>query len=330
MAPTYLVSHYIFFYIHNHFFRLGIVSNLIITESTEENRRSTYFVRIGGVTTALAAMVNFIVGYYIQWRGFTDLFWTAIGLEFLSILAVIFLLKPSRSSLTPSSIDETTSLISTPSSTNTENVEIKKPLLSTCSHCFDICTIFSFKQRSRKKSISLIFILISYIFHLLAISSMAPLLWYLLGTPFCWSSKDLGNFSAISLISTAIFSVLGMKILSYCGANDAIICAIGHVCFFAYSLWIALAKCSWQLFLALTINPFSGYQSALTVPMISKWLEVNERNNVFTLITEINTIILAFGSSVFNWVYARTVTHQKNFTLLFASGLCIIPFILNL
>jgi hypothetical protein len=159
---------------------------------------------------------------------------------------------------------------------------------------------------------------------------MAPLLWYLLGTPFCWSSKDLGNFSAISLISTAIFSVLGMKILCYYGANDALICALGHICFFGYSLWIALAKYSWQLFLALSINPFSGYQSVLTVSMISKWLEVHERTHVFTLLIEINTIILAFGSSFANWVYARTVTHQKNFTLLFASGLCVLPFILNL
>jgi hypothetical protein len=278
--------------------------------------------------TALSAVVTLGIGYYIQWRGFTDLFWIAIGLMVLSMLVVIFLLKPSAPS-SSSSIDETTSLLSA-SSTNIENVEIRKPLLSTCSHCFDICTIFSFKHGSRKKSVCLILILISYIFHLLAVSSMAPLLWYLLGTPFCWSSKDIGNFSAISLISTAIFSVLGMKILSYCGANDAIICAIGHVCFFGYSLWIALAKYSWQLVLALSINPFSGYQSALTVPMISKWLEVDERNNVFTLVTEVNTIILAFGTSFFNWVYARTVTHQKNFTLLFASGLCIVPFILNL
>ncbi len=306
---------------------LGIVINLIITESTEENVRSSRFVRLGAMTTALSAVVTFGIGYYIQWRGFTDLFWMAIGLEFLSIFVVIFLLKSPVNSFL--SIDETTSLLSPPLSNN-ENVEIKKSLISNCYHCFDICTIFSFKQRTRKKSISLILIIISYIFHLLSLSAMAPLLWYLLGTPFCWSSKDLGNFSAISLISTAIFSVLGMKILTYFGANDAIICAIGHICFFGYSLWIALAKYSWQLFLALSINPFSGYQSALTVSMISKWLEVNERNNIFTLITEINTIILAFGSSFFNWVYARTVTHQKNFTLLFASGLCVIPFILNL
>jgi hypothetical protein len=167
-------------------------------------------------------------------------------------------------------------------------------------------------------------------FHLLAVSSMAPLLWYLLGAPFCWSSKELGNYSAISLISIAIFSVVGMKILSYYETNDAIICALGHICFFGYSLWIALAKYSWQLFLALLINPFSGYQSILTVPMISKWVKVNERNNVFTLVTEINTIILAFGSSMANWIYARTVTHQKNFTLLFTSGLCIVALILNL
>lgn len=293
---------------------IGIIINLIITESTEENERSSRFVRLGGLTTALSAIVTLGIGYYIQWRGFTDLFWIAIGIEILSIFVVIFVLKPYSNSFPV--IDERTSLLS--STSNNENHEV--------SNCCDICKIFS----SKKKTICIILILISYIFHLLAISSMAPLLWYLLGAPFCWTSKDLGNFSAISLISTAIFSVLGMKILSYYGANDAIICALGHICFFGYSLWIALAKHSWQLFLALLINPFSGYQSALTVSMISKWLEVNERNNAFTLVTEINTIILAFGGSGFNWVYARTVAYQKNFTLLFASGLCVVPFILNL
>jgi hypothetical protein len=251
----------------------------------------------------------------------------AIVLEFLSILAVIFLLKPTTNSF--SSIDETTSLLSTPLSNN-ENVEIEKSSISNCYHCFDICKIFSCQQHLRKKTIILFVIIISYIFHLLALSSMSPLLWYLLGTPFCWSSEDLGRFFAISCIITAIFSVIGMKVLTYFGANDAIICALGHICLFGYSLWIALSKYSWQLYLALLINPFSSYQSVLTVSMISKWLEVNERNNVFTLITEVNTITLAFGGSASNWIYARTVTHQKNFTLLFTSGLSIIALIFNL
>ena len=300
--------------------------NLIITESTEEHERSSYFVRIGAVTTALSAVVTFAIGYYIQWRGFTDLFWIAIGIEFLSILSVLFLLKSSSSSPSPATIDETTSLLSTASSNDT-NVEIKRPFLM---NCFAICTIFTFNARTRKKSICILLTLIAYVFHLLALSSMSPSLWYFLGSPFCWTSKDLGNFSALSLIATAIFSVLGMKIFTYWGTDDAIICAIGHICFLGYALWIALVKYSWQLYLALTIYPFTGYQSALTVPMISKWLEVHERSNIYTLITEVNTIILAFGSSFFNWVYAQTVAHQKNFTLLFASGISLIPILLNL
>lgn len=297
--------------------------NLIITESTDEQGRSLRFVWLGAVTTALSAIATFGIGYYIQWRGFTDLLWMSIGLELLSMLAVILFLQSPRPQ---TSIDETSSLLATP----TPGVAIRKAPALGCSQCFDICKILSFKDRPRKKSISLLLTLIAYVFHLLALSSLAPLLWYLLGAPFCWTSKDLGNFSAVSLISTAILSVLGMRVLTRCGANDALICAFGHVCFFGYALSIALAKYSWQLYLSLLLNPFSGYQSSLTVPMVSKWLEVHERSNVFTLLTEINTIILAFGSSLFNWVYARTVTHQKNFTLLFASGLTIVPFVLNL
>ncbi|CAF1497661.1 unnamed protein product [Rotaria sordida] len=304
---------------------LGIVINLVITESTEENERSSRFVRYGAMTTALSSIATFGIGYYIQWRGYTDLLWMSLGLELLSIFTVIFFLKSTHSS---TSVDETTALLS--SSSNDVHVTIRTPTISKFYHCFDICTVFNFRHYSKKKSISLILIIISYMFHLLALSSLSTMLWYLLGAPFCWTSKDLGQFSAVSLIATAIFNVLGMKILNYIGANDAIICILSHICFGIYSLWISLAQYGWQLYLALLINPFTSYQSVLTIPMISKWLEVHERNNVFTLVTEINTIIVAFGGSLFNWIYARTVTYQKNFTLLLASGICIIPCILNI
>ncbi|CAF1424174.1 unnamed protein product [Rotaria sp. Silwood1] len=310
------------------FFGLGIVINLVITESTEENERSSRFVRYGAMTTGLSALATYGIGYYIQWRGYTDLLWMALGLELLSIFVVIFFLKPTHSS---TSVDETTALLSSSSSSSNDvHVTIKTPTISKCYHCFDICTMFRFKHHSKKKSISLIITMVSYIFHLLALSSSSIMLWYLLGTPFCWSSKDLGQFSAVSLITTAIFSVLGMKILNYIGANDALICALSHICCYGYLLWISFVQYSWQLYLALLINSFSTYQSVLTIPMISKWLEVHERSHVFTLVTEVNTIISAFGSSLFNWIYARTVTYQKNFTFLFASGLCILPCILNI
>ncbi|CAF4894331.1 unnamed protein product, partial [Rotaria sp. Silwood1] len=274
---------------------LGIVINLMITETTEESKQSLRFVRYAAMTTALSAIATSGIGYYIQWRGYTDLLWMALGLELLSIFVVIFFLKPTHCS---TSIDETTALIS--SSSNDANVTIKTPTISKCYHCFDICTIFSFTHHSKKRSISLILIIISYTFHLLALSSLSIMLWYLLGALFCWSSKDLGQFSTVSFITTAIFSVLGMKILIYIGANDAIICILSHICFCVYLLWISLAQYSWQLYLALLINPFSTYQSVLTIPMISKWLEVHE------------------------------LTYQKNFTLLVASGLCIVPCILNI
>lgn len=303
---------------------LGIIVNLVITECTEENDRSSRFVRLNAITTALSAISAFGIGYYIQWRGFTDLFWAAIGVEFLSILVVIIFLKPTN---IVEPVNETTALLS---SSNDVNVSFKTSTMSKFYRCFDICTVVCLPHQPKMKSISLVLILVSYIFHNLVLTAMSPLLWYLLGAPFCWTSKDLGEFSAVSLISMAIFSVLGMKLLNSIGANDAIICSLSHICFLAYALWISFAQYSWQLYLSLLINPFSGYQNTLTVPMISKLLGPQECSNIVTLITEINTIILAFGNSLFNWVYARTVVYQNNFTFLVASGLCLIPAILNL
>ncbi|UJR14444.1 hypothetical protein I4U23_001441 [Adineta vaga] len=307
---------------------LSIVLNLIITESTEDTERSLRFVGIGAISTALSAVATFGIGYYIQWRGFADLFWMAIGFQVLSIFSILLLPKStnSSSSTTTTTVDETTSLLSS----NHTDTNIKTPSRINRYHCFEMCMIFSFKHRSSTKTVRLIIIIISYIFHTLAASSLSPLLWYLLGAPFCWTSTDLGNFSAVSQIATAIFSVVGMKMLNYFGANDTLMCAVGHFCFFGYSLTTALARNNWQLYMALLMHPFSFYQNTLTISMLSKLLQVHERTHVFTLLTEINTIIVCFGSSFFNWLYARTVSYEKNFTLLFASGLSVIPFVLNI
>ncbi|CAF0951285.1 unnamed protein product [Adineta ricciae] len=305
---------------------VGIVLNLIITEITEDNERSSRFVAISAISTAVSAAATFGIGYYIQWRGYTDILWMAIGFEVLCMFSILFLPKSTHSSSPPPIADDTTSLLA-PSSVD---FNIKTVSSSKCSQYFDMCMIFSFRRHPPKKAISLIIIIVSYIFHTLASSSLAPLLWYLLGAPFCWTSKDLGYFSAISQIAIAVFSVLGMKILNVFGANDALICAFGHVSFFVYSLITALSKNTWQLCLSILALPFSIYQSSLTISMLSKLLEVHERHNVFALLTEINTIIACFGSSFFNWLYARTVTYEKNFTLLVGCGLCVVPFILNI
>ena len=308
---------------------VGIIIHLMITETTDEHERSGRFVRLNAITTTLSALATFLIGYYIQWRGFIELFWMAIGLEVLTILTVIVFGSPTPaapSRVVESIVDETTSLLTT----SVPSVEVKRSSRRCFSECFDICRLFNCRRNSTKKSMSLILILTAYAFHLLALSSTSILLWLLLNTPFCWTSKDLGNYSAISLIISAILSVVVMKGLTRCGLNDVLICALGHLCFSGYAVWIALAKHTWQLYLALLINPFTTYPSALTLPMISKLLEVHERDNVFTLVTEINTIISAFGSSICNWIYAHTVTFDKSFTLYLGSGISVIPLVLSL
>jgi hypothetical protein len=100
--------------------------------------------------------------------------------------------------------------------------------------------------------------------------------------------------------------------------------------FFASTLWLAFARHDWELYAGLLVSAFSGYQGSLTISMMSKCLEPHERTNAFVFVTEVNTIITAFGTTFFSWVYARTVMNYRNFTLLLGAGICIIPAILNL
>lgn len=279
---------------------------MIISEHVSEDKRSSYFVRTTGIATALAAATNFSAGYFIQWRGFGELFWIATGFELLSIVSVLFHWHCCTS--TSFHIGNTSRQLESRS----------------------IFDIFTNHTHSRTRSITISLILLSYIFYYLAQSSLSPIIWYLLSTPFCWTPKDIGNFNAVALISSAIFSVLAMKIFTRCHVSDAIVCAVGQICFFAYALCLALARNSRHLYLSLTLNPFSGYQGILTVPMLSKWLDADERSQIFTVLIEINTIILAFGTALFNWIYARTFDYQKNLTLLLTSGFCVIPFFIDL
>lgn len=296
---------------------------LIITDNTQEEDLSSRFVRLSAIQTGISAVGMFAIGYYITWRGFPDLFWIGLALQFLSIVIVIFGFTPTHSD-----INERTPLLATPT-----NEEVKEPpsaKTTTCSHFFEVCTVFNPKRRSSRKSASIFLTLFSNIFYTLANSTFAPFLWFLLNVPFCWTSQNIGNYSALASISYAILSVLGMQALTFAGATDAIICFISHLFFCAASLWLAFAQHSWELYAGLIVSAFSGYQGSLTISMMSKCLEPSERTNAFTLVTEINTIINAFGTTFFNWVYARTVHHYRNFTLLLCAGFCIVPVVLNL
>jgi len=301
-------------------FYLGLTLNLIITENTIESERSSRFVRLTAMQTALSAIATFGIGYYIIWRGFTDLYWIGLSLQLLAMIIVIVFFKSADNN----NLDERRPLLS---STNDEFNELPS---TNCSHFLKVFTVFRLNRRSKKKSQSLFLILFSNAFYTLSATCFAPFLWILLNVPFCWTSKNIGYYSALGAISSAILSLLGIQILTYAGANDEIICVISDLFFFTSCLWVAFARYSWQLYAGLFISAFAGYQGSLTTSMMSKWLESHERNYAFTFMTEMNTIISTFGSSFFNWIYSQTVANYRNLTLFIAAGLAIIRFILNM
>jgi MFS family permease len=303
-------------------FYLGLTLNLIITENTIESERSSCFVRFNAMQTAISAMATFGIGYYISWRGFNDLYWAALSLQILAMIIVILFFKSVDND--NNNLNERTRLLS---STNDELNELSS---TNCNDFLKVITVFRLNRRSTKKSISLFLTLFAHIFYMLAIACFAPFLWILLNSPFCWTSKDVGYYSASGAISAAILSLLGMQVLTFMGASDAIICVISHTFFCIACLWIAFARHSWQLYVGLLISAFSGYQGSLTTSMMSKWLESHERNHAFTFVTEMNTVIGTLGNSFFNWIYARTVENYRNLTLFIAAGLNFIPLILNM
>jgi hypothetical protein len=299
-------------------FRLDFVIGLIITDTTNENERSWHFVAFEALTTAVSAGVTFGIGYYIDWRGFIDLYWISLSLQIISMIMVWSFISTDSST-----IDERTSLLS-------EHNEHEHASFHSQPFLCCICSSVQWQHRSRQQSSSLLLTLVAYVFYLLAYSTYASFLWYLLDRPFCWSSEDIGNYNAMSSIACAILSLLGMKLFSLVQASDAMVCTWSHLLFALSSLWIALSTHSWQLYVGLLISPFADYQNALTLPMISKWFNEHERNHVFILVTEINTIFTTVGNGFFNWFYANTISQHRNLTLFLATGFSVISMISNM
>ncbi|CAF1531909.1 unnamed protein product [Adineta steineri] len=296
----------------------SFILNLIITDSTEESERTTKFLRIGALCTAVGALASFLIGFWIEYRGYLELYWTALFVQLLTIVIVYRYMKSHT--FVP--------VISQNSSNHNKNTNIN----SKCNQLIEICTVFSPRHtyRSRKRSLSLIITLIAFTFHCLAsLAFGVPFLWFQLNYPFCWSAKDIGYYNTISSIVWCIGGIIGMKVLTSIRYSDATICCISHIFFILSALWTSQAYYTWQLYAGLLISPFTTYQGSLTYSIISKWLEPNEINNAFTFVTEINTILNVFGNSFFNYLYSITVSYSRNFTLLLAAGLGIIPFILN-
>jgi hypothetical protein len=128
-------------------------------------------------------MASLLVGFWIEYRGFFDLYWTALFVQLLTILIVYHYMKPQL--LIP--------VISIKPHDHTTNTNMN----SKYNRLVQICTVFSprHSHRSRKRSISLIITLIAFIFHCLAsLAFGVPFLWFQLNYPFCWSGKFIFSY----------------------------------------------------------------------------------------------------------------------------------------
>jgi hypothetical protein len=123
-------------------------------------------------------MASLLVGFWIEYRGFLDLYWTALFVQLLTIIIIHHYMKPQL--LIP--------VISKTSHDHIHNVNMN----SKWNQLVQICTVFlpQHRHRSRKRSLSLIITLIAFIFHCLAsLAFSVPFLWFQLNYPFCMSGK---------------------------------------------------------------------------------------------------------------------------------------------
>lgn len=160
----------------------SFILNLIITDSTEESERTSKFLYIGTMCTAVGAIASLLIGFWIEYRGFLDLYWTALLIQILTIVIVYHYMKPqSLIPVYPTNSRDNTHMINK----NTKFHQLMQVFM-----------VFSPRHtyRSRKRSLCLIITLLAFTFHCLAsLAFGVPFLWFQLNYPFCWTGNYINE-----------------------------------------------------------------------------------------------------------------------------------------
>ena len=149
------------------------------------------------MSTAVNALASLLVGFWIEYRGFTHLYWTAFFVQLLTIMVTYHYMRPQ-------------SFIPALEKISSNYCNVNTTMNNICNELISMCTVFSARRtnRSRKRTISLLITTIAFIFHCLATLSLGvPFLWFQLNYPFCWSGEFECFLRKIILNTCLVFPI---------------------------------------------------------------------------------------------------------------------------
>ncbi|XP_006811206.1 proton-coupled folate transporter-like [Saccoglossus kowalevskii] len=175
--------------------------------------------------------------------------------------------------------------------------------------CLDVIHLFTRSSRYTCFQLSVLSVVAFLMFVEASINSIIML--YLLSTPFCFTSINIGYFQAVSYIFRAIGLLGAGKLISFC-LKDLGMAITGFTSHFGYFVILIFATNKAMVFCAAVV----GFLTSLPLPAIrghmSKLFASDKQGVLFTLLGCIQGFGDCISPLIYNNVYSATLDTQAN------------------
>ncbi|XP_059155024.1 proton-coupled folate transporter-like [Physella acuta] len=273
--------------------------------NSEKSDRTFWIYLISCLSTMASAGANVAVGYLIAYLDFFYACLPLLGMAFSAFIILLF------------TIQETLPVHQRP----------KGKGRNPCVHLRRIVSFYLLDGSLRKRFVFNLCLLIFVIgvMNGLNIGSLDAL--YQLGRPFCWGSDQIGNYSAFRSAGTSFFGILFLKLLQLCISEEKI-GMFGMLSQGAALTFEAFIKVPWHFYLVpILLIPTSPF-TAIVRSMLSNLAGSDSQGAMFSSIAVVETLCQLVSTTIYNKIYALTVSFMPGAVYLVMAGFSCITFVL--
>lgn len=203
-----------------------------------------------------------------------------------------------------------------PETHSTERRRTNKGLLET------LCQSVRFYTSKASNFIRAQYILLIsiFIFNSLGfLGTQAVLILYQMGSPFCWSPKQVAYYGAIFTATQCFIGLPSVKLLQRI-IKDVFIVIIGVTSSFAGQLLTAFAHNDLMLYLVPAVSVFGPLPNSLIRSMMSQMTSSDKQGALFSSISAVEIICNLLSNTTSNAVYTITVSVYRGFVFFLLAG----------
>ncbi|XP_013392586.1 solute carrier family 46 member 3-like [Lingula anatina] len=159
------------------------------------------------------------------------------------------------------------------------------------------------------------------------VSSSAVDMLYLLNSPFCWTSTQIGWFNAINALIIQAGSFVGLLIMrKLLKIKEAYIAQMAMVLVFANKILVAFAQYEYMMYISCFVNMFFFLIIPMLRALMSEQVTHHEQGSLFASISAVENSCSLFGGTLFNSIYTATVAWFRGFVYFVIAAFYVLSF----